>query len=100
MKTDIGKAGAGQQRLEALFGIEPLGIELIGNDAALGVDYDLAANQSVTIFCEVSLATDKMVLVDPFPGAWIEMTAHPLAIHQIHDQRTAGGKGALDCLEH
>ena len=38
MKADIGKAGACQQRLQPFFRIEPLGIELVGDDAALGVD--------------------------------------------------------------
>ena len=100
MKADVGEAGAGKQRLEALFRIEPLGIELIGNDAALGMDHDLAADQPITILGEVTLATDEVVLVDPFPRPRIEMTAHPLAVHQIHDERSAGSEGAFDRFEH
>ena len=100
MKADIGETGAGQQRVEALFRIEPLGIELIGDDAALGMDHDLTADQPIAILGEIALAADEMILVDPFPRARIEMTAHPLAIHQIHDERSAGGEGALDRFEH
>src|SRR5215472_11908177 len=96
MKADIGEAGAGQQRLEALLRIQSFRIELIGNNAALCVDHDLPADEPVTIFGEVSLAANEMVLVDPFPRAWIKMTAHPLAIHQIHNERSAGGESPHD----
>ena len=93
-------AGAGQQRFEALLRIEPLGIKLVGDDAALGVHDDLAADQPVAVPGEVALAADEMVLVDPLPGARLEMMAHPVAVHQIHDERSAGGEGAVDRFEH
>src|SRR5260370_19736891 len=41
-----------------------------------------------------------MILIDPLPGARFEMTAHPVAVHQIHDERAAGGEGAVDRFEH
>src|ERR1700731_989958 len=100
MKTDIGKPGARQQRLEPLSRIQPLGIELVGDAAALGVDYALSADQPIAIPGEVAFAADEMVLVDPLPGARLEMMAHPVAIHQIHDERATGGEGALDRFEH
>src|SRR5271165_5981861 len=100
MKADIGEPGAGQQRFEALLRVEPFGIELVGDDAALGVHDDLAADQPVAIPGEVALATDEMVLVDPLPGARLEMVAHPIAVHQIHDKGPARGEGAVDRFEH
>ena len=100
MKADIGEPGAGQQRFEALLRIEPLGIKLVGDNAALGMHDDLSADQPVAIPGEVALAADEMVLVDPLPGTRLEMMAHPVAIHQIHDERAAGGEGAVDRFEH
>ena len=94
MEAEIGKAGAAQERFEALFRIEPFGIELVGDDAALGMDHDLAADQPVAIAGEVAFAADEMVLVDPFPRARVEMSAHPVAVHQIHDQRPARGQAS------
>src|SRR6516164_1826909 len=61
---------------------------------------DLPADQPVAISGEVAFAADEMVLIDPLPGARLEMVAHPVAVHQIHDERAAGGEGALDRLEH
>jgi hypothetical protein len=49
MKSDICESRAAQQRLEAVFRIQPLGIELIGYNSALCVDDDLPANQPVAI---------------------------------------------------
>src|SRR6202023_4138643 len=43
---------------------------------------------------------DEVVLVDPSPGARLEMMAHPVAVHQIHDERPAGSEGAVDRFEH
>src|SRR4051795_889459 len=100
MKADIGEPGAGQQHFEALLRIEPLGIKLVGDDAALGMHDDLPADQPVAVPGEVALAANEMVLVDPLPGARLEMMAHPVAIHQIHHERSAGGEGALYCFEH
>src|SRR5438105_1062085 len=100
MKADIGESGAGQQRFEAFLGIESLGIKLVGDDAALGVHDDLAADQPVAVAGEVALTTDEMVLVHPFPGPRLEMMAHPVAIHQIHDERAARGQGSVDRFEH
>ena len=94
------KPALGQQRVQAFFRIEPLGIELIGDDAALGVDHDLTADQPIAILGKIALPADEMILVDPFPRARIKITAHPLAIHQIHDERSAGSQGALDRFEH
>src|SRR6516225_10760087 len=100
MKANIGEAGAGQQRLQALSRVEPLCIELIGDDAPLGVDHDLAADQPIAVLSEVTFATDEMILVNPFPRTRIEVTTHPLAIHQIHNKRPAGGEGTFDRFEH
>src|SRR5262249_28652395 len=91
---------AGQQRLETLFRVEPFGVELIGDNTALGMDNDLPADQTVAILGEVAFAADKVVLVDPLPGSRLEMAAHPVAVHQIHDQRAAGGERALDRFKH
>ena len=44
-----------------------------------------ASGQPVAIFGEAALAAHEMVLIDPLPGARLEMRPHPLAIHQIHD---------------
>src|SRR5215469_15624151 len=41
-----------------------------------------------------------MLLVDPLPGARLEMVAHPVAVHQIHDERTAGTESAVYRFEH
>src|SRR5205085_9850097 len=79
---------------------KPLGIKLIGDNATLGVHHNLAADQPVAVFGEAALAADKMVLIDPLPGARLEMRAHPLAIHQIHHQDAARGEGALYRFEH
>src|SRR5246127_4261976 len=64
------------------------------------MDHDLAADQPIAILGEVTLAADKMVLVNPLPRARIEMTTHPLAIHQIHNERPTGSERALDRFEH
>jgi hypothetical protein len=45
------------------------------------------------------LAADEMVLVDPFPRARLETVAHPLAVHQVHDQHAAGGQSAAHGFE-
>src|SRR5262249_41689223 len=71
----------------------------VGDDAAFGVHDDLAADQPVTVAGKVALATDKMVLVDPFPRARLEMEAHPIAVHQIHDERAARSESAVDRFE-
>src|SRR5215471_20300223 len=99
VEPDIGEPGALDQRLEPLLRIEPLGIELVGDDPALGMDDDLPADQPVAIPGEVALAADEMVLIDPLPGARLEMSAHPVAIHQIHDERAAGSEGATHRFE-
>src|SRR5438552_17080428 len=99
MKAHIGEPGADQQRFEALLRIEPFGIELVGYDAAFGVHDDLAADQPVAVPGEVALAADEMVLVDPLPGTRLEMTPHPVAVRQIHDQRPTGGELAVDRCE-
>ena len=64
------------------------------------MDDDFPADQPVAVAGEVSLAADEVILVDPFPRPRLEMVAHPVAIHQIHDQRSAGGERAFDRLEH
>ena len=63
------------------------------------MDHDLAADQPVAIAGEVALAADEMVLVDPFPRARLEMSAHPIAIHQVHDQGAARAERPLDRFE-
>ncbi len=100
MEAEIAEAGALHQRFHALLRIEALGIELVGDDAALGVHHHLAADQPVAVFGEAALAAHEMVLIDPLPGARLEMRSHPLAVHQIHDQDAARGEGALDRFEH
>ena len=67
MKPEIGKGRAREQRLEAVFRIQALAIELVGDNATLGVDDDLPADQPVAITRKLALAADEMVLVDPFP---------------------------------
>ena len=99
VEGDIGKAGADQQGFEALFRIEPLGIELIGDNAAFGMDDDLATDQPVAVAVEIALATDEVILVDPFPRARLEISAHPIAVHQVHDQCAAGAERTLDRFE-
>ena len=94
------KAGAANQRREALPRIKPLGIELVGDDAALGMHDDLAADQSVAVAGQGALAAHEMVLIDPFPRARLEMAAHPFAVHQIHDQRAARGERPPHRFEH
>jgi len=100
MEADIGEPGAAHQRFDPPLRIEPLGIELIGDDAAFGMDHHLAADQTVAIPGETALAANEMILIDPLPGARLEMVAHPLAIHQVHDESAARGQGALDRFEH
>src|SRR5271170_1365543 len=99
MEGDIAKAGADQQGFEALFRIEPLGIELICDNAAFGMNDDLATDQPVAVAGEIALATDEVVLVDPFPRARLEISAHPIAVHQVHYQRPTGAECPLDRLE-
>src|SRR5271155_573696 len=100
MEGDIAKAGADQQGFEALFRIEPLGIELIGDNAAFGVNDDLAADQPVAVAGKIALATNEVILVDPFPRARLEISAHPIAVHQVHDQRAAGAECSLHRFEY
>src|SRR6516165_2938218 len=100
MKTDVGEPGALEKRLKALLRIKPLGVELVGYDAALGVDYDLPTYQAIAIAGQIAFAADEVILVDPLPGARLEMVAHPVTVHQIHDERTARAERALYCLEY
>jgi len=67
VERDICETGAEQQRLEALFRVEPLGVELIGNDAALGVDHNFTTDQPIAVTGKIPLAADEMVLIDPLP---------------------------------
>ena len=99
IKPQPAKAGAGQERLEPFLGIQPLGVELVGNHAAPGIDHDFAADQPVMVFGKAALAADEPVPVDPFPRARLEVTAHPVAVHQIHDQLAAAGQRPLDPFE-
>src|SRR5262249_45691607 len=47
----------------------------------------------------IALPADEMVLIDPLPGARLEVPAHPIAVHQVHDQGAAGGERPLDRFE-
>src|SRR6185437_12360992 len=88
------------ERLDALAGIKPLGIELVGDDAALGMDDDLAADQPLAVAGQPALAADEMVLIDPLPGPRLEMAAHPVAVGQIHHQRAARRERPLHRAQH
>src|SRR3546814_8435020 len=50
---------------------------------------DLAADQPPAAGIERTLAADEMVLVDPFPGALLEMLAHPGAVDEVHGDDAA-----------
>ena len=81
--------------------IEPLGIELIGDDAALGMDHHLAADQAVAVPGETRARGRRNGSGRPTPrSARSKWSPHPLAVHQIHDERAARGQGALDRFEH
>ncbi|MEZ5856966.1 MAG: hypothetical protein R3D67_20335 [Hyphomicrobiaceae bacterium] len=54
-----------QQLGDALLSIEALGVELVGHDAGLVIDDDLAADEALAILADRTLAADEMVSVDP-----------------------------------
>ena len=94
------EAGALEQLVDLVRRIEPLGVELVGQHALLGVDHDFAGQQALAVFGERPLAADELVLVDPLPGALLEMAAHPVAVGQVHDQLAVRAQRPLDRLEH
>src|SRR5690606_25594905 len=94
------EAGALEHLRDLRGRVEALGVELIDNDAALGVDDHLARDEALAVGGERALAADQMVLVDPLPGAALEALAHPVAVHEVERDGAAGLEDALGHAEH
>ena len=63
--------------------VKALGIEAISNDAVLDIEHDLPRDQTLAVGGKQSLATDQQPVVDPFPGARLEMSAQPVSVDQV-----------------
>jgi hypothetical protein len=80
--------------------IETLRVELIGDDAALGVYDHLPGDQPLCIPREGALPAHEVVLVDPLPRARLEVVALPVAVGQIEQQRSVCPEGAGGGAQH
>ena len=67
MKLDAVEAGLTKQRTDAIPGVEPLGVKLVGYDPGCVVDDKFAGNDAIAIRAQFALPADQMLIVDPFP---------------------------------
>ena len=84
--ADVAEAALLEQPRDALARVEALGIELVGDDAHLVVDDDLAADQALAVGRQRALAADEVVLVDPLPGAALEVVGHVGAVGDVEHE--------------
>ena len=98
--ADVAEAGLLQQLADAFARIEPLGIELVGDDAHLVVDDDLAADQPFAVRRQRALAADEMMLVDPLPGAAVEVLGHVGAVGDVEHQLAGRPQDLADAGQH
>ena len=88
-----------QQLFDPLARVESLGVELVGNHALLGVDHHFSRDEALAVGGQGAFAADELVLVDPLPGAALEVMPHPFAIDQIQCDRPLGREDPLDRLQ-
>ena len=92
---------AGKEEGVELFAcVETFGVELIDEDAALGVGDDFAADEARAIGGEHAFAADEVVPVDPFPRPGFEIFPHPISVGNIHREDTTGTQRGADGGEH
>ena len=98
--ADVAEAGLVEQLADALAGIQALGIELVGDHAHLVVDDDLAGDEPLPVLADGALAAHEVVLVDPLPGAPLEVLVHVGAVGDVEHQLAAGAQDLADGGQH
>ena len=92
---------AGKEEGVELFArVETFGVELIDEDAALGVGDDFTADEARAIGGEHAFAADEVVPVDPFPRPGLKIFPHPISVGNIHREDTTGTQRGADGGEH
>src|SRR3977135_1858027 len=87
MKLDPVEAGLTKQRTDAIPGVEPLGVKLVGYDPGSVVDDKFAGNDAIAIRAQFALPADQRRIVYPSPAPPIEVSAEPASVHDIKRNR-------------
>ena len=98
--ANVAEAGLLHELADALARVEPLGIELVGDDAELVVHDDFARDQAFAIAGKRALAADEVVLVDPLPRAALEVVGHVGAVGDVEHELAGGAQDLADRRQH
>ena len=94
--ADIAEPGLLQELADALARIEPLGVELVGDDADLVVHDHLARDEAFPVARQRALPADEMVLVDPLPRAALEVIGHVGAVGDVEHELAGRAQDLAD----
>ena len=92
----VAEAGLLQEFRDAFAGVEPLGVELVGDHAHLVMDDHFARDQALAVLADRSLPAHEMVFVDPLPRAPLEMLVHVGAVGDVEHQLARGAQDLAD----
>src|SRR5262245_194165 len=98
--TDVAETGLLQQLTDAVAGVEPLGIELVGDHAHFVVHDNFARDQAFPVLAYRALAADKVVVIDPLPRTPIKIVVHVAAVGNVQYDLPTGAQDLTDRGQH
>src|SRR5262245_65202227 len=98
--TDVAETGLLQKLADAVAGVEPLGIELVGDHAHFVVHDNFARDQAFPVLADRALAADKVVFIDPLPRPPVEVVVHMAAVGNVQYDLPTGAQDLTDRGQH
>jgi len=95
-----GKTGRRKKGDDLIAGVQPFGIELVGDHPMIGAGDHLARDEARAVRGEGAFPADKMLFVDPLPGTFLEILLQPAPVCNIEKNAPARFQHPRNPFEH